>query len=203
MTASAPRHDEPGKKFVLCGVQKVRRRKKRLTFLSNVVAYPCRHSPTEYRHMSNHFGRPIAYKPEYCELAHNYCLLGATNDELAGFFDVTPRHDRQLDRQHPRIRRRRVREGRDLADARVARSPVRPRRGLQPQGRAQDAASRRGADDHQRRALSARHPGLHLLAAQPPPPELAREARPLGGSHAATMPALLEAAGEGVRNGRR
>jgi hypothetical protein len=28
----------------LYGVQKVRHRKKRLTFLSNVVAYPCRHS---------------------------------------------------------------------------------------------------------------------------------------------------------------
>ena len=25
-----------------------------------------------------------------CEQAHNYCLLGATNDELAGFFHVAP-----------------------------------------------------------------------------------------------------------------
>ena len=23
-------------------------------------------------------GQPTLYKPEYCELAHNYCLLGAT-----------------------------------------------------------------------------------------------------------------------------
>ena len=38
--------------------------------------------------MSN-LGRPTAYKPEDCELAHNYCLLGATAEELAGFFDVT------------------------------------------------------------------------------------------------------------------
>ena len=58
--------------------------------------------------MSN-FGRPTAYKPEYCELAHNYCLLGATNEELAEFFDVTPRHHRQLDRQHSRIRDGRAR----------------------------------------------------------------------------------------------
>ena len=36
-------------------------------------------------------GRPTAYRPEFCELAHNYCLLGATNPELAGFFDVAPR----------------------------------------------------------------------------------------------------------------
>jgi hypothetical protein len=40
--------------------------------------------------MSN-LGRPTAYKPEYCELAHNYCLLGATNEVLAGFFDVASR----------------------------------------------------------------------------------------------------------------
>jgi hypothetical protein len=25
-------------------------------------------------------GQPTSYKPEYCELAHNYCLLGATSD---------------------------------------------------------------------------------------------------------------------------
>jgi hypothetical protein len=37
----------------------------------------------------SHLGRPTAYKPEYCELAHNYCLLGATAEELAGFFGVT------------------------------------------------------------------------------------------------------------------
>jgi hypothetical protein len=28
--------------------------------------------------------QPTLYKPEHCELAHNYCLLGATNDVLAG-----------------------------------------------------------------------------------------------------------------------
>jgi hypothetical protein len=36
-------------------------------------------------------GQPTLYKPEYCELAHNYCLLGATNEVLANFFDVAPR----------------------------------------------------------------------------------------------------------------
>jgi hypothetical protein len=39
----------------------------------------------------NDFGRPILYKPEYSELAHNYCLLGATNAELAEFFGVAER----------------------------------------------------------------------------------------------------------------
>jgi hypothetical protein len=32
-------------------------------------------------------GQPTLYKPEYCGLAHNYCLLGATNAELAEFFE--------------------------------------------------------------------------------------------------------------------
>jgi hypothetical protein len=36
-------------------------------------------------------GQPTSYKPEYAELAHNYCLLGATNEARAGFFGVTRR----------------------------------------------------------------------------------------------------------------
>jgi hypothetical protein len=36
-------------------------------------------------------GQPTLYKPEYCELAHNYCLLGATNEVLGNFFHVAPR----------------------------------------------------------------------------------------------------------------
>ena len=34
-------------------------------------------------------GQPTLYKPEYCELAHNYCLLGAIYEVLAGFFGIT------------------------------------------------------------------------------------------------------------------
>ena len=36
-------------------------------------------------------GQPTLYKPEYIELAHNYCLLGATNEVLGDFFGVTSR----------------------------------------------------------------------------------------------------------------
>src|ERR1700716_20131 len=61
-----------------------------LTELSNVVAYPCRHSRAEDRQMATP-GQPTKYRPEYDELAHSYCLLGATNEVLAGFFDVAPR----------------------------------------------------------------------------------------------------------------
>ncbi|MBI2740902.1 MAG: hypothetical protein HYX38_30760 [Rhodospirillales bacterium] len=66
-------------------------------------------------------GRPTLYEPEMCEQAHNYCLLGATNDELAAFFHVSPS---TIDRW---IAGRAdfgdaVRQGRVVADARVARS---------------------------------------------------------------------------------
>jgi hypothetical protein len=44
-------------------------------------------------------GRPTSYSPDLCELAHTYRLLGATNDELAEFFGVSPRTNRHLDRR--------------------------------------------------------------------------------------------------------
>jgi hypothetical protein len=69
--------------------------------------------------MSN-LGRPTAYKPEYCELAHNYCLLGATAEELAGFFDVTRGTINNWIATIPEFAMA-LREGRDLADAGVAR----------------------------------------------------------------------------------
>ena len=65
-------------------------------------------------------GRPTAYRPEFCELAHNYCLLGATNPELAGFFDVAPRTIDNWIASHPAFAEA-VQEGRVVADARVAR----------------------------------------------------------------------------------
>ena len=66
-------------------------------------------------------GRPTSYRPELCELACNYCLLGATNEELAGFFDVAPR---TIDNWIARIPEfaAAVREGRAVADSRVARA---------------------------------------------------------------------------------
>lgn len=66
-------------------------------------------------------GRPTSYRPEFCDLAANYCLLGATNEELAGFFDVSPR---TIDNWIARIPEfaAAVRDGRAAADARVARS---------------------------------------------------------------------------------
>jgi hypothetical protein len=46
-------------------------------------------------------GRPSLFDSELCEQAHNYCLLGATNDQLAEFFAVSPRtvdYDRTVER---------------------------------------------------------------------------------------------------------
>ena len=34
-------------------------------------------------------GRPTKYKDEYCEQAYKLCLLGATDKEMADFFQVS------------------------------------------------------------------------------------------------------------------
>jgi hypothetical protein len=68
----------------------------------------------------SHLGRPTAYTPEYCELADNYCLLGATAEELADFFGVTRGTINNWIAKIPEFATA-LREGRDLADARVAR----------------------------------------------------------------------------------
>ena len=46
-------------------------------------------------------GQPTLYKPEYNELAHNYCLLGATNEVLGDFFGVTRRTIQNWIATHP------------------------------------------------------------------------------------------------------
>ena len=65
-------------------------------------------------------GRPTAYRPDFCEQARKYCLLGATNDQLADFLGVSPS---TIDNW---IASRRdfeaaVKSGRVIADAKVAR----------------------------------------------------------------------------------
>ena len=65
-------------------------------------------------------GQPSLYKTEYRELAHNYCLLGATNPALAAFFNVAPRTIDNWIANGPEFAAA-VRAGRADADARVAR----------------------------------------------------------------------------------
>jgi hypothetical protein len=66
-------------------------------------------------------GQPTSFKPEYCELAYNYCLLGATNEQLGTFLGVTRRTIFNWIEAHPDFAQK-VTEGRAFADARVARS---------------------------------------------------------------------------------
>jgi hypothetical protein len=63
---------------------------------------------------------PDRLQAGYCELAHNYCRLGAIAEELAGFFDVTRGTINNWIASIPEFAAA-LREGRDLADARVAR----------------------------------------------------------------------------------
>ena len=66
-------------------------------------------------------GQPTLYKPEYGELAHNYCLLGATNEVLGDFFGVTRRTIQNWIATHPEFADA-VYRGRAVADATVVRA---------------------------------------------------------------------------------
>ncbi|GEP60637.1 hypothetical protein RSO01_78030 [Reyranella soli] len=66
-------------------------------------------------------GRPTSYRPDHCDLAREHCLLGATNDELAEVFEVSPRTIDNWIAHHPDFAAA-VRGGRRRADAKVAAS---------------------------------------------------------------------------------
>ena len=66
-------------------------------------------------------GRPTAYREEYAEQARKLCLLGATNAELADFFDVTTQTINNWATRHKPFFDAR-KEGKDAADARVEQS---------------------------------------------------------------------------------
>jgi hypothetical protein len=66
-------------------------------------------------------GQSKLYNPAYCELARDYCLVGATNEVLADFFGVTRRTIQNWMATH-RDFAGAVREGRVAADAKVGRA---------------------------------------------------------------------------------
>ncbi len=70
--------------------------------------------------MSN-AGQPTKYKPEYCDLAHNYCLLGATDKELGVFFEVTETTINNWKNDFPEFFES-IKSGKEDADALVAKS---------------------------------------------------------------------------------
>jgi hypothetical protein len=68
-------------------------------------------------------GRPTLHKREYCELAHNYCLLGATSELLGDFFGVARRTPQNWIATRPDFAAA-VYWGRAVADARVSAMPA-------------------------------------------------------------------------------
>jgi hypothetical protein len=66
-------------------------------------------------------GRPPLYKADNAELARKFCLLGATNEDLAGLFDVAGRTIDNWLATIPEFAAA-VQRGRDVADADVVQS---------------------------------------------------------------------------------
>lgn len=64
-------------------------------------------------------GRPSEYKPEYAEQARKLCLLGATDAEMADFFNVTETTINNWKNDFPEFFES-IKKGKLLADANVA-----------------------------------------------------------------------------------
>lgn len=63
-------------------------------------------------------GRPTAYRKQYAELAQNYALLGATDEEIAGLLGVTGRTLRAWKKTYPTFAEA-LNHGKRHADARM------------------------------------------------------------------------------------
>jgi hypothetical protein len=66
-------------------------------------------------------GRPSKYKPEFAEQAYKLCLLGATDGELADFFQVSKATINTWKAEHPGFLDS-ITRGKVVADAEVAES---------------------------------------------------------------------------------
>lgn len=66
-------------------------------------------------------GRPSPYDPEMAEQAKKLCLLGATDDEIADFFNVSTRTIYRWKRDNAEFCQA-IQSGKDIADERVERS---------------------------------------------------------------------------------
>ncbi|MBC2659739.1 terminase [Pseudomonas sp. MSSRFD41] len=63
-------------------------------------------------------GRPTKYKPEYVQQAEKLCALGATDSEMADFFEVTISTFSLWKVKHPEFSEA-LKGGKDIADRRV------------------------------------------------------------------------------------
>lgn len=66
-------------------------------------------------------GRPTAYEEEFAGQAEKLCALGATDDDLAEFFDVSTRTIYRWKIEHEKFCQA-LKVGKDVADERVVRS---------------------------------------------------------------------------------
>ena len=71
--------------------------------------------------MSNKVGRPTKYKPEYTRQVGKLCLLGATDEDLARFFEVDSATINRWKTKHPEFYDT-IKEHRDIADSDIAKS---------------------------------------------------------------------------------
>lgn len=64
-------------------------------------------------------GRPTAYRDDYAEQAYKYCLLGATDAQLASLFDVCEATINNWKNNQPEFLES-IKKGKAIADAEVA-----------------------------------------------------------------------------------
>lgn len=64
-------------------------------------------------------GAPTKYKEEYNDLAYKFCLLGATDEKLATFFDVNVDSIYEWKNVYPEFSES-IKKGKDIADAEIA-----------------------------------------------------------------------------------
>ena len=69
-------------------------------------------------------GRPTKYRPQYVEQGRKLCFLGATDPELADFFEVSLDSIKEWKNVHPEFSAA-LKEGKDSRDGQVERSLLR------------------------------------------------------------------------------
>ena len=66
-------------------------------------------------------GQPTSYKKEYNDIAFKYCLMGATDERLAEFFDVCVATINNWKKEHPEFLES-IKKGKHVADSEVVNS---------------------------------------------------------------------------------
>lgn len=77
--------------------------------------------PTQPKAEPNPVGRPSSYKPEYAEQGYKLTLMGATDQKLADFFDVSKSTINLWKQEFPEFSDS-ITRGKDLADSVIAES---------------------------------------------------------------------------------